>query len=196
MRKFKLLTLGSLMLIGASAVAVAGPHMGYGSGQMDGRGGCQMMDGSGYHQNMMNDGYGRHHRNNMMNDGYRNHMGHADCGFGMFYGVDLTEQQQKQLNDIANKYRGSFKDNRAMRSEMRNDVFNMITADEFAEAKAKEVIEKRHSANVDNRVLGLKMQNEMFQVLTPEQKAKVKSHHESRMKFMDQRQEYYNSLNK
>lgn len=75
MRKTKVLTIASLLLIGSSSLAFAGPHHG-GPGPKGGPHGGPMM-----------------------------HMDHRGGHMGMFKGLDLTQEQQQKMRDIMAQHR-------------------------------------------------------------------------------------------
>lgn len=163
MRKVKLLTVASLLLIGSSTLAFAGPHHGMGKG---------MGPGAGPH------GYG----DCMMS------MGHRGGHMGMFGALNLTPEQQQKMRDIMSQHR-NLQANRPIAQHMTGDLYNLITSDNFDEAQVRKQIEDNNKQFVDRGVEMAKIHHEMYQVLTPEQKAQAKAFYDQRMEQWKQRME-------
>lgn len=99
--------------------------------------------------------------------------GHRGGGFGrMFHGLDLTEAQQTQIKQIAERYR---QNNKQTRGERRNDGdrFDALTSGTFDETAVRAAAQARAAKRVEMEVSRARMMSEMYAVLTTEQKAKI-----------------------
>lgn len=176
MRKLNMLAIASVAILGSSvAMAVPGPGMGQGAGMGQG-----MMQGNemGYHHNA-----GKHHKGYRTNN-LRNGMG---AGAGMFWGINLTAEQQQKIQVIY--YEGQAK-MASMPRPSATDMgayHNLVTADKFDEAQVRKQLETNTKSQIDRRVEMAKIHYDMYQVLTPEQKAQAQKNHETRVTNFNQR---------
>lgn len=102
----------------------------------------------------------------------------------MFRGLDLTDTQKSEIKALVKEQRKAMKEERVSkekRSAHRSEFFALISADNFDEAKAQELIEKKQQKRQEKGVAMLKIQNEVYQLLTPEQKVKFKEKFEKRL---------------
>jgi protein CpxP len=99
-------------------------------------------------------------------------------GFGPFgrFGAELnlTDAQQEQLRQIAERYRSTFEAQRANRGQGPRG-FDPLAGGAFDEAAVRAAAQARASAQVEREVAHARMTHEMYNVLTPEQKAQLAS---------------------
>ncbi|MCE2572332.1 Spy/CpxP family protein refolding chaperone [Motilimonas eburnea] len=88
--------------------------------------------------------------------------------------LDLSDAQQQQVRDIMQQMKGSMDraSRQAMRAEHQAERLALLTAPEFDEAKAKDMIERHQATMTERKLQMLRTQHEIYQVLTPEQQAK------------------------
>lgn len=118
--------------------------------------------------------------------GKRGGGGHRGGGFGrMFHGLDLTEAQQTQIQQIAERYRQNNKQARENRGD-KTDGFDALTSGTFDESAVRAAAQARAAKRVEMEVSRARMMSEMYAVLTSEQKAKIA---EMRQQRQQRRQE-------
>ncbi|WP_298773313.1 Spy/CpxP family protein refolding chaperone [uncultured Shewanella sp.] len=95
----------------------------------------------------------------------------------MLHNLDLTDAQKAQVKSLVQASKAAKKENKASdeeRQAMKAQIYSLISAPTFDEAKAKELIASQQSKREMGVVNMLKLQNEVYQILTPEQKVKFK----------------------
>ncbi len=108
----------------------------------------------------------------------------------MFSGLNLTTQQREQMRDIMQQQRNSVP---RMEQADRQAMHQVLTAENFDEAKAKELIDASTKAHAERALQRIKAQNKMYNLLTPEQKTQFNAQHQQRMEKMNQRHEMKNA---
>jgi Spy/CpxP family protein refolding chaperone len=117
------------------------------------------------------------------------HDGGMRGGFGGRFAekLNLTDAQKAQMEQIAARYRESFKAQRGQREGRREgpgfDAFNGGT---FNEAAVRAAAQARANARVEMEVSRARMMSEMYNVLTAEQKAQLAA---QRQQWEQKRQE-------
>jgi|GEM_PF-1880279 len=178
MSKLKTLVIVSTLLLGSSVAMSASAGFGHGGGHRGQMGGYGMNGDTNCGMAMQgNMGQGMHmkggkHRGGMM---------------GMFWGVNLTSEQQQKIQDImkqgqakmASIPRASFDDMAAMH--------NLVTSDKFDETQVRSQLEARNKLQIDRRLEMAKIHHEAYQVLTAEQKAQAKANYDARATLMKSR---------
>ncbi len=88
--------------------------------------------------------------------------------------LDLSDAQQQQVRDIMQQMKGSVdrSSRQAMRAEHQAERLAILSAPEFDEAKANEMITRHQASMSEQKLQMLRTQHQIFQVLTPEQQAK------------------------
>ncbi|VWX34388.1 conserved exported hypothetical protein [Limnobacter sp. 130] len=93
---------------------------------------------------------------------------------GMLKQLDLTAEQQAQVDQIVQKQRtemkAAMKDRRAHRDEMKS----IVEQDTFDAAKAERLIAQQQEQERATKLSMLRTQHEIYKVLTPEQREKAK----------------------
>lgn len=109
-------------------------------------------------------------------------------GGGFFEKLNLTDAQKTQMQQIAARYRESFKANRAeKRGERRGDgEFNPMNGGTFNEAAVRAAAQARANERVEMEVAHARMMFEMYNVLTADQKAQLA---QDRQQWEQKRQE-------
>lgn len=99
---------------------------------------------------------------------------HKHGGMGMLKQLDLTAEQQAQVEQIMQKQRtemkAAMKDRRAHRDEMKS----LVEQDTFDASKAERLIKQHQDQERDAKLAMLRSQHEIYKVLTPEQREKAK----------------------
>ena len=113
-------------------------------------------------------------------------------GFGPFgrFGaeLDLTDAQQEQLRQIAERYRDSFRAQDGERGRRQErDEFDPLAGGSFDEAAVRRAAQARADAQVEREVAHARMTYEMYNVLTAEQKAQLAA---ARQQRRQRRQEF------
>lgn len=104
-------------------------------------------------------------------------MGHHGDIRKMFRGLDLTDSQKAEIKALIKQQKTSSVGERPSkedRKEHKAEFFALISADNFDETKAKELIEQKQQQRQAKGIAMLKVQNDIYQLLTPEQKVKFK----------------------
>lgn len=126
-------------------------------------------------------GRGYHHRG-----GKGMHGGHGMFGrFGAQ--LNLTEAQKQQMQQIAARYKETFKAMREQRKAERGGGFDALTDGTFNEAAVRAEAQARANAQVEMHVARARMMSEMYAVLTPEQKAQITAARQQREQRRQQR---------
>ena len=111
-------------------------------------------------------------------------------GFGPFgrfgAGLNLSEAQQEQLRQIAERYRSTFEAQRGARGEERR-AFDPLAGGAFDEAAVRAAAQARANAQVEREVAHARMMHEMYNVLTPAQKEQLAA---ARQQRRQRRQEF------
>jgi Spy/CpxP family protein refolding chaperone len=109
------------------------------------------------------------------------HGGGMRGGFGGHFAekLNLTDAQKAQMEQIAARYRESFK---AKRGEGRREGFGFdaFNGGTFNEAAVRAAAQARANARVEMEVTRARMMSEMYNVLTAEQKAQLASERQQR----------------
>jgi protein CpxP len=119
-------------------------------------------------------------------DGRKMH-GKGHDGMGRFgRGLNLTEAQQAQMQQISDRYRESTKSLRdQLRSLHRNSAEQADSS--FNEAAVRQAAQARANIEVELEVARARMKSEMYAVLTPEQKAQLAQQKQERQQRRQQR---------
>lgn len=104
----------------------------------------------------------------------------------MLRGLDLTEAQQAQVKQIAERFQQSTATLREQMKANRGSQASMFTDGTFNEAAVRAAAQADAATEVELRVARARMMSEIYQVLTPEQKAKIA---ERRQQMQQRRQE-------
>lgn len=110
-------------------------------------------------------------------------MGHHGDVRKMFKGLNLTDSQKTEIKALRKVQKTSMKVDRPSkedRKQHKTELFALISADTFDEAKAQELIELKQQNRQAKGIAMLKMQNDVYQLLTPVQKEKFKKKFERR----------------
>ncbi|MGL6020565.1 MAG: ATP-independent periplasmic protein-refolding chaperone Spy [Gibbsiella quercinecans] len=102
---------------------------------------------------------------------------------GPFAGLNLTEQQRQQIRDIMKESHP--KDGFAGRND-RQALHNLVAADSFDEAKAKEQIDAFSKAQAERMLARVKAENKVYNLLTPEQKKQYNENYQKHEKKMEE----------
>ncbi len=97
---------------------------------------------------------------------------HQLYGMKMFKGLDLTDAQKVQIEQLTAAYRQTMPD----RSELvanREELRTLLQAPTFDEAGVRVMLEKQQAKRLEMEVTQLKFQHQLRAVLTPEQQAKL-----------------------
>ncbi|MFO6424940.1 Spy/CpxP family protein refolding chaperone [Motilimonas sp. KMU-193] len=88
--------------------------------------------------------------------------------------LDLTDAQQQQVRDIMQQMKGNVdrESRQALRAQHQAERLAILSAPEFDEAKAKNMIASHQATMVEKKLQMLRTQHQVFQVLTPQQQAK------------------------
>lgn len=136
---------GGLALVIALAMSVA---VGFAQGRPDGggeRGGHEMHGGRG-----------------------------MDGGFGHFgRGLNLSDAQKTQMQQIAERYKASTKGLREQLRNLHGDSDAVAGNGTFNESAVRQAAQARANLEVELEVSRARMMSEMFAVLTPEQKTQL-----------------------
>lgn len=110
-------------------------------------------------------------------------MGHHSDIRKMFRGLDLTDGQKAEIKTLIKDQRTSMVGDRPSKDDRKQhkaEFLALISAENFDEAKARELIEQKQQNRQAKGVAMLKVQNAIYQLLTPEQKVKFQNKLESR----------------
>ena len=111
-------------------------------------------------------------------------------GFGPFgrFGAELnlTEAQQEQLRQIAERYRSAFEAQRQNRGQEPRG-FDPLAGGAFDESAVRAAAQARAAAQVEREVAHARMVHEMYNVLTAEQKAQLQAARRQREQRREER---------
>ncbi|MCP4346476.1 MAG: Spy/CpxP family protein refolding chaperone [Desulfobacterales bacterium] len=116
-------------------------------------------------------------------------------GFGMglkaLLSLDLSDAQKTEVANILKKYQDDMKTAADKLAEAKNNMGDLIHADEFNEAEIRKAFQAASSIKEELVVLKAKIFSEIKPVLTPEQietlEERKAKHAEKRKKHMDKR---------
>jgi len=100
------------------------------------------------------------------------HGGHHAAGLKMFKGLDLTDAQKAQIEQLTAAHRQNMPD-KSVRAASREELRVLLQAPTFDEAGVRLLLEKQQAKRLDLEVAQLKFQHQLRAVLTPEQQAKL-----------------------
>lgn len=103
----------------------------------------------------------------------------GERGFGPFSRLNLTDAQKQQMQQIADRYRQTFKSQRQHEGAERRG-FDPLAGGTFDEAAVRAAAQARANAEVEREVAHARMMYEMYNVLTPEQKAQLATERQQR----------------
>ena len=106
--------------------------------------------------------------------------------FGRFADLNLSDAQQEQMRQIAERYRSTFEAQRGTRGRERRE-FDPLAGGAFDEAAVRAAAQARANAQVEREVAQARMMFEMYNVLTAEQKAQLQA---ARQQREQRRQEF------
>jgi periplasmic protein CpxP/Spy len=113
--------------------------------------------------------------------GHKGGMGRRGDDFGGPFGrLNLTDAQQQQMRQIAERYRQTFESRRGERGERRGGGFDPLAGGAFDEAAVRAAAQARANAQVEREVAHARMMYEMYNVLTPEQKSQLAAERQQR----------------
>jgi len=113
--------------------------------------------------------------------GHEGGMGRRGDDFGGPFGrLNLTDAQQQQMRQIAERYRQTFESQRGRGGERRRGGFDPFSGGAFDEAAVRAAAQARANAQVEREVAHARMMYEMYNVLTPEQKSQLAAEREQR----------------
>ncbi|WP_299494101.1 Spy/CpxP family protein refolding chaperone [uncultured Shewanella sp.] len=95
----------------------------------------------------------------------------------MLHNLDLTDAQKAQVKSLVQSSKAAKKESRPSdeeRQAMKSQIYSLISAPTFDEAKAKQIIASQQAKREMGVVNMLRLQNEVYQILTPEQQVKFK----------------------
>jgi len=102
--------------------------------------------------------------------------------------LNLTDAQKAQMEQIATRYRETFKAlHQRNKGERRSGGFDAFGGGTFDEAAVRAAAQARANAQVEMEVARARMMNEMYNVLTAEQKAQLAA---ERQQWEQKRQEF------
>lgn len=115
---------------------------------------------------------GKHH------GGAGMHGGKDMMGKYLLRGVDLTDEQQEQMNTLREQHRATMQASmgefHTQMMAQRQQMHTLMLADNFDEAAVRALAEKMVDQQVERRVAMMQQKHQMLSILTPEQKAQVK----------------------
>lgn len=97
---------------------------------------------------------------------------HQLYGMKMFKGLDLTDAQKAQIEQLTAAYRQTMPDRSALVAN-REELRNLLQAPTFDESGVRVMLEKQQAKRLEMEVAHLKFQHQLRAVLTPEQQAKL-----------------------
>jgi protein CpxP len=104
-------------------------------------------------------------------EGHKHGMHHMH-GMKMFKGLDLTDAQKAQIEQLTAAHRQTMPD-KAVVAESREELRTLLQAPTFDEAGVRVLLEKQQAKRLEMEVSQLKFQHQLRAVLTPEQQAKL-----------------------
>ena len=133
--------------------------------------------GVGFAQQTTNQGQGdKDHAGRRWNqDGEQGERGAG----GPFAKLNLTDAQKQQMQQIADRYRQTFKSQR-QHEGAEHRGFDPLAGGTFDEAAVRAAAQARANAEVEREVARAHMMYEMYNVLTPEQKAQLAAERQQR----------------
>lgn len=116
----------------------------------------------------------------------RKHGMHQMHGMKMFKGLDLTDAQKAQIEQLTAAHRETMPD-KAVLAANRKELQELLATPTFDEAGVRVLLEKQQAKRLEIEVAQLKFQHQLRAVLTPEQQAKLderksRMHHKMREK--------------
>jgi periplasmic protein CpxP/Spy len=105
---------------------------------------------------------------------------HQMHGMKMFKGLNLTEAQKTQIEQLTAAHRATMPD-KAAREANRKELKALLATQTFDEAGVRVLLEKQQAQRLEAEVAQLKFQHQLRAVLTPEQQVKLDKR-KSRMK--------------
>jgi protein CpxP len=93
-------------------------------------------------------------------------------GMKMFKGLDLTDAQKAQIEQLTAAHRQTLPD-KTVRAAHREELKTLLQAPTFDEAGVRVLLEKQQDQRLDMEIAQLKFQHQLRAVLTPEQQAKL-----------------------
>lgn len=97
---------------------------------------------------------------------------HQQYGMKMFRGLDLTDAQKAQIEQLTAAHRQTMPE-KSERAAYREELTALMQSSTFDEAGVRVLLEKQQSKRLDLEVAQLKFQHQLRAVLTPEQQAKL-----------------------
>ncbi len=97
---------------------------------------------------------------------------HQMYGIKMFKGLDLTDAQKAQIEQLTAAHRQTLPD-KTVRAAHREELKTLLQAPTFDEAGVRVLLEKQQDQRLDMEIAQLKFQHQLRAVLTPEQQAKL-----------------------
>lgn len=99
---------------------------------------------------------------------------HKHGAMGMIKQLDLTTQQQAQVDQIMQKQRTEMKAAMEDRRVHRDEMKSLVEQDTFDAAKAERLIKQQQDEERAAKLSMLRSQHEIYKVLTPEQREKAR----------------------
>jgi protein CpxP len=93
-------------------------------------------------------------------------------GMKMFKGLDLTDAQKAQIEQLTAAHRATMPDKAALAAN-REELRALLATPTFDEAGVRVLLEKQQTKRLEMEVAQLKFQHQLRAVLTPEQQAKL-----------------------
>ena len=97
---------------------------------------------------------------------------HHMHGMKMFKGLDLTDAQKAQIEQLTAAHRTTMADKSALAAH-RDELKALLATPTFDEAGVRVLLEKQQAKRLEMEVAQLKFQHQLRAVLTPEQQAKL-----------------------
>lgn len=97
---------------------------------------------------------------------------HHVHGMKMFKGLDLTDAQKAQIEQLTAAHRATMPDKAALAAD-RDQLKTLLATPTFDEAGVRVLLEKQQAKRLEMEVAQLKFQHQLRAVLTPEQQAKL-----------------------
>ncbi|MGB0894388.1 MAG: Spy/CpxP family protein refolding chaperone [Parashewanella sp.] len=106
------------------------------------------------------------------------HHNHNDTGrmFKIMRKLDLSDQQKQQARELMSNFRkqNPFKSiNKEERKAYADQIKSLVTAEEFDQQQAADLVEQRSQLRQTYAVSALKLRHDLYQILTPEQRQKA-----------------------
>lgn len=100
--------------------------------------------------------------------------------------LDLTDDQQEQIDRLTADHRSAMKDRRELVRDGRMAMRDLVHAEEFDEAAIREAAMAVAEAEADMAVERARLRHEIHKVLTPEQREKAAEMFQERREFVRQ----------